>query len=326
MNRIEFPRIGADGKKYTKEDIQQWYRDTVESGIEKRLKDLHHRTTIEDQRSFIQELIDNLGTLLIGEPAELEVIKDSLHNDYAIISSADVYKPHKAKGEKVVHSFSEALLSAMNFDNYRKNELVELSCKLNIKVCPYCNHNYTLYIDDKRKTWSKGLFQFDHFYNKATYPYLSMSLYNLIPSCSLCNHQKTTTSLNLRYNPYYRGISKEFRFEVDDNIQLRSGIKGADKIQIKIRKTPNGQGIDELKDELHLEEQYGRHKDIVQEIYDKVYNEKYYRDMLACIPNSAEFINQWIGIPMSEEDIDKQPLTKFRQDILKQARQEYARG
>ena len=321
MNKIEFPRFGADGKKYTKEDVQRWYLDTVKPGVEKRLKDLFGQVAPKEPKDFVKKLIDNLDVLLIGEPAELRSLIERFQKEYVKIASTEYSK----KNEKSI--FSKELLKSMGYNtDFRKNELVELSCKLNIKVCPYCNHNYTLYIDDKKKTWSKGLFQFDHFYNKATYPYLSMSLYNLIPSCSSCNLQKTTTSLDLRYNPYYKGISNEFRFEVDDSIQLRSGMPGADKIEIKIRKTPTGHGIDELKDELHLEEQYGRHKDIVQEIYDKMYNEPYYQEMLTCIPNSAEFINQWIGIPMREEDIDKQPLTKFRQDILKQAKKEYGRG
>lgn len=71
----------------------------------------------------------------------------------------------------------------------------------------------------------KGLFQFDHFYDKSDYPYLSMSLYNLIPSCSSCNHQKRITQLDIRYNPYFKAISYEFHFKVVDSFQLRSGKK-----------------------------------------------------------------------------------------------------
>lgn len=216
----------------------------------------------------------------------------------------------------------------MGYENYRENKLVELSRMLNIKVCPYCNHNFTLYIDIMGKTKMKGLFQFDHFYDKSDYPYLSMSLYNLIPSCSLCNHQKRTTLLDLRYNPYFKGISDEFHFKVMDSFQLRSGKKGADKIDIKIGRNARGQGIDELQEDLHLEEQYSRHKDIVQEIYDKAYSETYYRNMLTCIPaeDREKLLNQWLGISLDMNDIDKRPLIKFCQDVLKQARIEYGRG
>lgn len=36
-------------------------------------------------------------------------------------------------------------------------------------------------------------------------------------------------------------------------------------------------------------------------------------------------LKQWLGISMDIEDISKRPLTKFCQDILKQARMEYGR-
>ena len=232
------------------------------------------------------------------------------------------------KGKRRKQTFAKGLLHAMGYENYRESKLVELSRMLNIKVCPYCNHNFTLYIDILGKTNMKGLFQFDHFYDKSDYPYLSMSLYNLIPSCSSCNHQKRTTQLDIRYNPYFKAISEEFHFKVVDSFQLRSGKKGADKIDIKIERNVSRQGVDELQNELHLEEQYGRHRDIVQEIYDKVYNETYYRNMLTCIPDEdrEKLLNQWLGIPLDKNDIDKRPLTKFCQDVLKQARMEYGRG
>ena len=38
-----------------------------------------------------------------------------------------------------------------------------------------------------------------------------------------------------------------------------------------------------------------------------------------------KLLNQWMGISMDIEDISKKPLTKFCQDILKQAQMEYGR-
>ncbi len=50
--------------------------------------------------------------------------------------------------------------------------------------------------------------------------------------------------------------------------------------------------------------------------------------MLTCIPDEdrEKFLNQWFGIALDKNDIDKRPLTKFCQDVLKQARMEYGRG
>lgn len=328
MNKIEFPRMGVDGVEYTREYIHQWYLNTFHDAIKMRLEELEYYSQSNGQKEFVRKLIFNLPLLLTGTPPKLKAFIDSLHVEYTNIATKKVYKPSKVNGKRRKQTFSKGLLQAMGYENYRENKLVELSRMLNIKVCPYCNHNFTLYIDILGKTKKKGLFQFDHFYDKSDYPYLSMSLYNLIPSCSLCNHQKRTTLLDLRYNPYFKGISDEFHFKVVDSFELRSGKMGADKIGIKIERNAREQGIDELQEDLHLEEQYSRHKDIVQEIYDKAYSETYYRNMLTIMSDveREKLLNQWMGISMDIEDISKRPLTKFCQDILKQARMEYGRG
>lgn len=55
--------------------------------------------------------------------------------------------------------------------------------------------------------------------------------------------------------------------------------------------------------------------------------ETYCRNMLMCMSDveHENLLNQWQGISMDIEDISKKPLTKFCQDILKQARMEYGR-
>lgn len=198
MNKIEFPRMGVDGVEYTREYIHQWYLNTFHDAIKKRLKGLEYNSQSKGQKEFVRKLIFNLPLLLTGTPPKLKAFIDSLHVEYTNIATKKVYKPNKVNGKRRKQTFSKGLLQAMGYENYRENKLVELSRMLNIKVCPYCNHNFTLYIDILGKTKKKGLFQFDHFYDKSDYPYLSMSLYNLIPSCSLCNHQKRTTLLDLR--------------------------------------------------------------------------------------------------------------------------------
>ena len=62
----------------------------------------------------------------------------------------------------------------------------EFYAALDVKVCPYCNRCLIEPINDgaDKKTVVGEL---DHFYCKSKYPYLAVSLYNLIPSCGICN-------------------------------------------------------------------------------------------------------------------------------------------
>lgn len=75
--------------------------------------------------------------------------------------------------------------------NYKKKFQTEntaywLQRQLGVKVCPYCNRMYTTTLFGEEKIRP----DFDHFYPKSKYPYLAVSLFNLIPSCSMCNKKK----------------------------------------------------------------------------------------------------------------------------------------
>lgn len=58
--------------------------------------------------------------------------------------------------------------------------------KLDVKVCPYCNRQYTFTVPKVKVSP-----QFDHYFPISKYPYLQLSLFNLIPSCSTCNLKKS---------------------------------------------------------------------------------------------------------------------------------------
>lgn len=61
-----------------------------------------------------------------------------------------------------------------------------------LKVCPYCNAETVYYYEVKSKG-KKGIqphfvkSAFDHYFPRSRYPFLGISLYNLIPSCTRCN-------------------------------------------------------------------------------------------------------------------------------------------
>lgn len=62
-----------------------------------------------------------------------------------------------------------------------------LQRQLEVKVCPYCNRMYTTTLFGEHRIRP----DFDHFYPQSKYPYLAVSLFNLIPSCSMCNRKKS---------------------------------------------------------------------------------------------------------------------------------------
>jgi len=77
----------------------------------------------------------------------------------------------------------------------------DLANNLKIEVCPYCNKNYTNTF--RMDSISKNIFpSFDHFLPKASFPLLTLSFFNLIPTCNVCNTIKSDndpTTINLFY-------------------------------------------------------------------------------------------------------------------------------
>ena len=60
---------------------------------------------------------------------------------------------------------------------------------LNISVCPYCNADtvFASIVLKKGKGAIPIRSALDHYYPKSKYPFLAISLYNLVPSCDRCN-------------------------------------------------------------------------------------------------------------------------------------------
>lgn len=90
--------------------------------------------------------------------------------------------------------------------------------RLKVRYCPYCNAE-TVYAIEVRKSGKDVPIRsaLDHFIPHAEYPFLGLSLYNLVPSCYRCNSQikeRRTVNLATSANPYIHDIYSGYRFRV----------------------------------------------------------------------------------------------------------------
>ena len=316
MNKITFPRVGYDGIERSEDDIKKWSEKRGINGeIQKRLgckitKEIIGSIDETDKEKIIElidelKIPDKLNAILFYKPKEIE--ENKAH--FAIIKKYDKLKT--------------AIEDAFYYKEFRKRELVELAKMLNVKVCPYCNMQYTLYAEEKDGEETEdelAKFQFDHFISKTDYPMFSMSLYNLIPSCAVCNHGKRDGELPVELNPYYNDIHKLFHFEVKDQLDLLLS-KKVDRVDIKTESTKgNEQIVNTYNNIFHISTLYSRHKDIVQEIYDKAYIASSAENLARLLKTDKKRLSElWYGTYLDEKDIEKRPLTKFIQDIKKQS-------
>ncbi len=129
---------------------------------------------------------------------------------------------------------------------------------LGIRTCPYCNRSFIGVTRNKRL----GV-QLDHFYSKSIYPFFAVSLYNLIPCCSICNMGKTNHDNNL-ISPFDKSFSFEgvMAFELDKDRNARIILAEKDK--------DRRERYEANKEEFHLENAYDFHSAEARQFYDKM--------------------------------------------------------
>jgi hypothetical protein len=126
----------------------------------------------------------------------------------------------------------------------------------NFKVCVYCNRNYISNFETNNR--KRITFTLDHFHQKNKYPILALSLYNLVPSCAVCNTNiKNTRNVKQYMNPHssnYRfNEEAKFTFLVNNNVFIQ---------------TSNSDCQDYIND-FYINDVYQTHKLEVEEIINK---------------------------------------------------------
>ena len=241
---------------------------------------------------------------------ELKDIKEKMEDDSNFITEIE-----KLKGDE--SSENNFLIDA--YEKLRKKYGKDLVEKTGVTVCPYCNRNFVNNGKDR------AMAQFDHFFDKKTFPLFAISLYNLIPCCSSCNHTKQSESIS--FSPY------DYDFRTDDMLTFDYCFENINKYRIKInanenitdcngkrRKNPIASNIEVLQ----LREQYNLHTDLLKQIIFKTRTmpESYLQEIREMLKTTID-----LDLGMTEEEIyydnylseekyHLRPLSKFTHDIV----------
>lgn len=95
----------------------------------------------------------------------------------------------RIRDEESKWDFVEGARLIFDYDQFSSKEksgwsAYKLCQQSRYSVCPYCNQAYAFTVMRGKKGFRPTL---DHFFPKHKYPFLALSLYNLIPSCYICN-------------------------------------------------------------------------------------------------------------------------------------------
>lgn len=220
----------------------------------------------------------------------------------------------------LVNDFIKKIFFYDQLDNVDKNLRHEILLQFDINVCPYCNRNYISKFKKNGKLKSSA--DLDHFYNKDKFPLFSLSLYNFVPSCQICNSRLKGTKVKGIYHPYTQKIDySDFRFklmiEEDADISLFFGgnVEG-----LKINVIHNEKYKNHI-ETFQLESLYNVHKNIAVEVLLKkqTYNQSY-GDLMDTIFASLNFNetqkNLFLyGVDLEQDNFHERPLSKFVFDL-----------
>ncbi|MBH1788932.1 hypothetical protein [Stenotrophomonas sp. GD04032] len=110
----------------------------------------------------------------------------------------------------------------------------ELCSRAKYGVCPYCQQSLSLTVvrDNNLKCFRPTL---DHYFSKSDYPFLALSLNNLVPSCYACNSSLKGSAnfyRNRHKHPYHDEEWLTFSMDMDAYFRGRSEGSGVWKISI----------------------------------------------------------------------------------------------
>ena len=190
-----------------------------------------------------------------------------------------------------------------------------------LKYCPYCNAD-TVYAFKKNNAKQSAVSALDHFYPKSQYPFLALSLYNLVPVCARCNSQmKGCADMTDVANPYIEDVHPNVVFfPVIESIQPSS--KKSCSVVVLPRKCCDPKAIEFVR----------RFK------LESLYSSAFSREAYLCLERVRNFtpefrldlarrINQsdprlieslLFGMPLEESEINNTRLGKMTLDIFEQ--------
>ncbi len=150
-------------------------------------------TGVEFADDLIIHLKTNLKKILVGLPTDLLQVIDDIEQRFPNFSDYCARRPSSrsrffnASMSKLCGLVERLFSYAVFSSKATKNGAYALVREYNQRLCPYCQLHHANYHVDAGKNKLTMRPPLDHFYPQTKYPYLAISLSNLIPSCHQCN-------------------------------------------------------------------------------------------------------------------------------------------
>jgi len=289
------------------------YKKKIDEAIATLLND---EAISEDFKDELRSLKNNLFKILIGDFQVIKAYLVELDNSNSKLIHRDTTVEKSDDFKKYQKRFEDLYKSQLSGSEKFKKSFFEIFETMN--VCPYCNRNFINPIYKEERVGqdnSKQAPDIEHFFPKSIYPFLALSISNLLPSCAFCNKIKSDVDTYPNCKSPYEIEENDFKFSFDSlDVSRRT---------IKLEGTSDNSKI------LHLENLYAEvHNQFVDEVY--LESRKYPLE-------NRRFLNRFFALPLDsqerlykrkmcnyylEDDFNKQPLSKMTKDLFMQIRED----
>ena len=232
---------------------------------------------------------------------------------------SDALKANDKEKENILkHVFRYEAFSA-------QKEIYHLVSLMGVEICPYCNRLFVTTVSEEKKKMRP---QLDHYRSKSQYPFLALSILNLVPCCGVCNHIKGDNTSEILY-PYEEEMGNQCYFSVDAKHDL-TVLTGARinheelTIDFKLPKeeSPLKQHIQSSIELLNLKEVYQSHRRYVSDMLLQryIFTDEMVRDIKNSFPTlfkTEEEVRELLLLNKLDPDhLGDRPLGKLTHDIL----------
>ncbi len=284
----------------------EYYKIIAQTKMQK----YNNKTFESYYNSYVKSKIGGyeLEDLLCGDYEKLVEIKNEIKTKYSSKNNIvkQLFNYDKAKSKTITPKLSKLQPKISSF----------FQDKVGVESCYFCNIEFINKFKNAKGEIKNG-FTLDHYMDKGKYPFLALSLYNLIPSCYTCNSKvKGIDEIN--------SISpSSSKFDFDKKVKFTTFINSYN-LQIEneqdfnlILKEYFSKDYQEYIDGFLLNERYEYHKYRVIEMIDKrkKYPDSRIKELAYITQKTEEEVKQDLFGEYLNNDLHKRPLSKLVRDI-----------
>jgi hypothetical protein len=299
LNKLNYKSRGRKYKKYSQANLLSQRIDGLRPRLEKNKKDFFEGWKDKDY--------EFLKRILLTKPEDFPAL---------IVEVENQLTANSLTLEDVKEDFEDIF----RYGDWRGTKKCKwLFEEINVIICPYCNSEEVYTTEDKM------FVEFDHYYPQSAYPYLTLSFYNLIPSCHHCNATckgPKPFCVKTHLHPYVDNYHNIARF--DTNVAI---MKFDDTFEIVITPLIASEiaRLGKYNEDFELVTRYNRAaiKERVVGLkkrksdypYEKI-DEFIASPLLDTINSTEDFIHEFYRITMEDSDILNTQYSKIDRDFL----------